>query len=270
MAATFPVPLIYLKESRQGVHYARNHAAKRSTGELLYFTDDDMVAEVDLLEKIASIFQESIKIGTATGKVLPIWEAPPPDWILKYCNNGWLSLADYGNKQLISDNDPGIWSCHQAIKREVFFKAGGYNPENTEGVWIGDGETGLNIKIAALGYKFAYTPGSITHHIIPATRTTQSYLNKRLANQGNCDGYTEFRSSKPTVLFLLKKSFGNLIRFSKFLLRSIPEKWKNKDQWHMTRAYSYYYRSKSFYQLRLAFDKEFRAMVMKNDWLKEA
>jgi hypothetical protein len=229
-----------------------------------------MVAEDDLLEEIASVFQEDKEIGTATGKVLAEFEVLPPDWILKHCNNGWLSLADYGNKTLISDTDPGIWSCHQAIKREVFFKACGYNPENTEGVWIGDGETGLNIKIAALGYKFAYTPKSITHHIIPAERISQSYLNKRLSNQGNCDAYTEYRSSMLTISALVKRSLANLIRFPKFLAKSILEKWNGIDQWHMTRAYSYYYRSKSVYQMRLAFDREFRAMVVKNDWLQEA
>ena len=44
----------------------------------------------------------------------------------------------------------------------------------------------------------------------------------------------------------------------------------NNDQWHMTRAYSHYYRSKSLYNLKLILNKEFRAMVLKNDWLTEA
>ena len=39
--------LRYLYEDRQGVHYTRNTAAKQATGEILYFTDDDMVAAPD-------------------------------------------------------------------------------------------------------------------------------------------------------------------------------------------------------------------------------
>ena len=32
-------------------------------------------------------------------------------------------------------------------RKDIFFSSGGFNPENTAGEWIGDGETGLNIKI---------------------------------------------------------------------------------------------------------------------------
>ena len=32
-------------EPRQGVHYARNSAARMARGEILYFTDDDMIAD---------------------------------------------------------------------------------------------------------------------------------------------------------------------------------------------------------------------------------
>ena len=45
-----------LLEPRQGVHFARNTAAKRSNGELLYFTDDDMIADENLLNQIAKHF----------------------------------------------------------------------------------------------------------------------------------------------------------------------------------------------------------------------
>ena len=36
------VPIKYIFEPRQGAHFARNTAAKHSSGEILYFTDDDM------------------------------------------------------------------------------------------------------------------------------------------------------------------------------------------------------------------------------------
>ncbi|HLO81803.1 MAG TPA: glycosyltransferase family 2 protein [Chitinophagaceae bacterium] len=263
------VPVIYLKEPKQGVHFARNTAAKKSTGELLYFTDDDMIADENLLTEIARIFEKDNTVGAATGKVLPRWEKQPPEWILKYCNNGWLSLADYGDTDFVAENDPGIWSCHQAIKRNVFLKAGGFNPENTGGIWIGDGETGLNIKIHNLGYKFAYQPKAVTYHIIPKHRTTQDYLNKRLKNQGNCDSYTEYRLKKNDSMELFRSSILDLIRVPKFSLKGFLQKINGKDSWHMTRAYASYYGSRSRYALRLIYDRAFRDMVLKNDWLNE-
>ena len=110
----------YLFEKEQGVHYARNSAAKVATGNLLYFTDDDMVFEPDSLSRLAQLFKLNPKLGSATGTVLPIWQVPPPKWILKYCINGNLSLISRTEKILIANYDPGVYSCHQMIKKSSF------------------------------------------------------------------------------------------------------------------------------------------------------
>ncbi len=58
-------------EKRQGVHYARNSAAKVSNGKILYFTDDDMVADPNLLKEIVKPFKYDDKIVCISGIVLP-------------------------------------------------------------------------------------------------------------------------------------------------------------------------------------------------------
>ena len=50
------VRIVYHFEKRQGVHYARNSAAKIAEGDILYFTDDDMIADSNLLEEIIKPF----------------------------------------------------------------------------------------------------------------------------------------------------------------------------------------------------------------------
>ena len=192
------IPIKYIFEQRQGVHYARNSAAKVTKGEILFFTDDDMIADPRLLKELARVFELDPMIGTATGLVIGKFDVDPPEWVKKYLINGYLSLTDKNKQEdiVVSRADCGVYSCHQAIKREVFFQSGGFNPENTAGVWIGDGETGLNIKIQSLGYKFAYTSKSIIQHIIPKNRTTLKYLINRVGNQGFCDSYTDYRQHR--------------------------------------------------------------------------
>ena len=129
----------YFNELRQGVHYARNSAARLAMGDILYYTDDDMIADKDLLSEITKLFLIDEKIASATGKILPKWRVTPPDWVIRYCNNHLLSLKDSGEEIIISKNDIGVFSCHQAVRKEVFMKSGGFNPENTMGEWIGDG-----------------------------------------------------------------------------------------------------------------------------------
>ena len=43
------------------------------------------------------------------------------------------------------------------INKKSSFEAGGFNPENTKGEWIGNGESGLNLKLLDKGYLLGYT-----------------------------------------------------------------------------------------------------------------
>jgi glycosyltransferase involved in cell wall biosynthesis len=263
------VPIQYIFEGRQGVHYARNTAAKASKGEVLYFTDDDMIADRYLLKNLLKVFDMGMNVGSATGRVLPKWEAEPPEWILKYCSDGKLSLYNRPEELIIAPFDIGVWSCHQAMPREVFFKTNGFHPENTAGEWIGDGETGLNMKINELGYRFAYTRDSVIYHIIPPERLTQRYLNKRMANQGNAESYTAYRkhrfSTKELYIVIVSHARGLLVR----LLKSWMKLLLLKDRWRMDRAFVSYYFSRIKYDFRLIKDERWRELVLKNDWLED-
>lgn len=263
------VSVRYIFEQRQGVHYARNSAAIVAQGEILYFTDDDMIAEPDLLKSLIPVFSLDPMIGVATGRILPRFEIQPPEWVERCLTNAYLSLTDKDRPEqlVVSLSDTMVYSCHQAILREVFFKAGGFNPENTAGVWIGDGETGLNIKIKALGCRFAYTSTSIIHHIIPEERMTLSYLVKRIGNQGFCDSYTEYRThrrkNRIIPLLLLRSTIGALklfaITFGMIML--------GKESWHFIPARLAYLYKRNVYDLMLFFNEGFRKQAEIDDWL---
>jgi Glycosyltransferases, probably involved in cell wall biogenesis len=263
------VKLKYIFEQRQGVHYARNTAAKNALGNILYFTDDDMIATSNLLKNLINVFKKNENIGSATGRVLPKWSVTPPEWIKQLCYNANLSLNDKGHHLFVSSEDIGVFSCHQAILKEVFFQSGGFNPENTAGEWIGDGETGLNIKIKELGYNFAYVGNSIIYHMIPQARMTQEYLNKRFKNQGNCDSYTEYRQNKYNKFKLLNRIFSHFINLIKVLITTNIKKIFLKFDWRMEQAFVFYYISRIKYDYRLVMDKNWRELVLRYNWIDE-
>lgn len=263
------VPIKYIFEKRQGVHYARNSAAKIAKGEILYYTDDDMIADSRLMEEIVKVFDLDPQIGTVTGLVLGKFDVEPPKWVTKYLINGNLSLTDKNKREelIISLDDCGVYSCHQAIKRDVFFKSGGFNPENTAGVWIGDGETGLNIKIKSLGYKFAYTSKSIIHHMIPENRTTLRYLINRVGNQGFCDSYTEYRKHRTKnmiVPLMLKRNTIGLFKLMVFTIISVA---LFRQTWRFIPAQIMYLHKRNIYDLKLYSNEKFRRLVEVDDWL---
>jgi glycosyltransferase involved in cell wall biosynthesis len=264
-----PVDIRYIFEKRQGVHFARNTAAKIAMGDVLYFTDDDMIADKDLLREIVKVFEFDTKVASVTGRVLPKWEVNPPDWVIKLCYNGLLSINDPPEEFIISTHDCNVFSCHQAILRDVFFKSGGFNPENTAGMWIGDGETGLNIKIKQLGYKFGFNGASIIYHVIPSQRMTQSYLNQRVANQGNCDSYTQYREHNYSRTQLLKQILKHLINLiiseikcaMNIILRRVP--------WRLNHAHVFYCLNRIRYDYKLIVDESWRELILKRDWITE-
>jgi len=266
------VNIKYIFERRPGVHYARNSAAKIAVGEILYFTDDDMVADHNLLSEIIKPFEFDEEVGTATGRVLPKWESPPPPWLVKHCYNQFLSLNDPPEEFIISKKDCNVFSCHQAVRKTVFFEAGGFNPENTAGVWIGDGETGLNIKIKKLGYKYGFNGNSITHHIIPPDRMTQGYLNRRIGNAGFCDSYTEYRKNIPSnwgvVSNALRRTFVSApVKVFGYLVLSLLR--KDFGYLRFCSAYFNYYLKRNIYDVKIITSEGWRKMVLRSDWLSD-
>lgn len=259
----------YFVEGRQGVHFARNSAAKRAKAEYLYFTDDDMIADTEMLTELIYLFSLDKKVASVTGLVLPKWEVFPPDWILKLCNNALLSLNNPEYDLIVSDNDCNVFSCHQMIRRDIFFQSGGFNPENTKGEWIGDGETGLNIKIKEMGYKFAFNRKSVVHHIIPASRLTQNYLNQRLANQGNCDSYTYYRKLRPSAFSLFFTNIGLFLKSAIHLLKHCIKKVEGDITWRLSIANSHYYIARIKFNWKLMNNAEWRKLVLKSNWIDE-
>jgi len=256
-------------ESRQGVHYARNSAARIAHGEILYFTDDDMIADRQLLSELVKVFDLDPRIASATGKIVGKFDVPPPEWVTRHLTNYYLSLTELDRPdEVIVSPDDLVFSCHQAIRSEPFFQCGGFNPENTAGVWIGDGETGLGIKLKAAGYKFAYTPKSVIYHMIPQSRTTLSYLIKRLGNQGNCDSYTEYRrhrSRKQLLKDLIRRNTVGFVRTLREFSWNIRGK---RESWHFLPARIAYLHRRNLYDLRLLADGNFRKLAEIDDWLK--
>ena len=263
-----PVPLKYLFEPRQGAHFARNTAAKESSGDFLYYTDDDMIADEKLLSKMIKVFETNKNVAVVGGRVLPKWEFDPPDWLLKYFKDGTLSLIDKPEKLIIADFDIGIYSCHQMIRKEVLFECGGFNPDIAKEVLIGNGETGLNIKILNKGYDFGYTSEAISYHAIPRSRMTQKYINSRFGNQANCDSFTTYRKNEHSKKALLRLVlYSHIPEAFKNYFRSIGKMISGNDSWRLNRAFSHYYFHRIFADLKLAINDDWREYALKFDYI---
>lgn len=258
----------YLYEDRQGVHYTRNTAAMQATGDILYFTDDDMIADEYMLERLIGLFDKFDNLGAVTGRVIPKWEVNPPAWVERYLNNQWLSLIDRNMEICITDYDLGVYSCHEAIKKEIFMKTGGFHPENTAGEWVGDGETGFNMEVQEMGCHFGYVGSALTEHIIPSGRMTQKYLNKRLYNQGCSDSYTAYRKCIAQKGNFKAGRLKYCVPLLKKWVRTLYQAVRKKTSIRFMVSFYYYYKARTEYDMRLMSDEKWRAMVLRTNWLE--
>jgi glucosyl-dolichyl phosphate glucuronosyltransferase len=262
------VPIIYYLEKRQGLHFARNSAAKIAGGDILYFTDDDVIADPMMLDEIVKIFDIDPKIGCATGKILPSFATPPPKWVRRYLINSLLSLTETNKHEvlMVSQNDM-VFGCHEAIKRTVFSRSGGFKPEITGKICLGDGETGLNSKIRDMGYYFAYTAKSIIYHKMTTERMTLNYIVNRFGNMAYCNSYTDYRLHRRKDLIVRRmfrrNTTGVIERFAKTIVKIIL----GRESWHFLPAYLLYFHNRNRYDLKLLRDEGFRRMVEIDDWL---
>lgn len=259
----------YVFEPRQGVHYARNTASYFAQFEILYFTDDDMIADLEIFNQISNTFNMDHNIGAVTGKVLPKWETAPPVWITKHCNNYLLSLLNPKYDLIIAESLEYLYSCHQAIRKDVFFMAEGFNPEYTKDKYMGDGESGLNKKIMDLGFKFAFNGSSLIYHMIPPTRFTQSYLNKRFENNGRAHAYSFFRVSGSISNLIRQMLIVVILKMPLDLFRSIILAFYKNDisLFRFFLAKCFYWFGFLTFSLNILTDLSFRKFVLKRDWL---
>jgi hypothetical protein len=189
--------------------------------------------------------------------------------VLEHCRNALLSLLDLGEATIVAGEDPGVFSCHQAVRKDVFMKAGGFNPDTNAEVFIGDNETGLNIKIRNLGFKFAYVGTAVTHHMIPASRMTQAYLNGRMADQGFCDSYTQFRAIHPGKGRLARRMVAHSVLGGLTVLKAAARRAAGDTRWHLDLARLFYYRNRMRYDARLISQEQWRRFALRDDWLHD-
>jgi glycosyltransferase involved in cell wall biosynthesis len=186
--------IIYYEELQDGVHKARHSGARIAKGDILAYTDDDVICDPDWLLELTRPYTDP-KVGCVGGKVLPRFETKEPAWA-KYFPT-YLSILDRGS-EITKLNYAGIWGCNLSIRKTVLYDAGGFNPTGTPASpmrYLGDEEIGLLNKVIKKGYDVVYSPFAVVTHVIPQERVTVAYFKQRMFVEGVCDSYTEIRNN---------------------------------------------------------------------------
>ena len=187
-AARTAIPVIYLRENRPGKSYALNTAVAHARGDLLVFTDDDVLPGERWLAEYVKAFSDT-SVDYAAGRILPLWESTPPTW-MSPALHGVLSIPDGGSRPLrlgpgAADHIMPI-GCNMAVRRHAIDRIGGWDPDlgKLEGTLRTGEDHDFALRLTAAGLAGVYVPEAVVQHRVPADRLRQAYVRRWFFENG--------------------------------------------------------------------------------------
>lgn len=171
--------LRYVFEPAQGLSHARNRGIAEAAGEVILFTDDDVLPEPDWLETTLAGL-EKYGADACGGYIAPIWETPPPAWLTERFYGFLAVRTDRTDDYPIESASQAPFGANMAIRKAVFGTAGLFDTaRGRKGNVLASGEDGeMFERILAAGYKAVFLGQSRVHHKVEAFRLTKRYLRR--------------------------------------------------------------------------------------------
>ena len=183
----------YLKETTPGATAARHCGAREAKGEYLVFADNDGLYNPECLEEIKKVYDGNPQCEAVACKIEIQWDGNEPDWIGPY--KYLLGQLDYGDKISYSTDyylNGGIMS----VRKSIFERLGGFNPDLVGPYLIGDGDLGFVRKLHAEKALIGWTPFAHMWHMQQvAKHGSKAGVALHCYNNGVADSYARFRAN---------------------------------------------------------------------------
>jgi glycosyltransferase involved in cell wall biosynthesis len=226
------LPIVLLEQFKQGKNNALNKTLPIIKGELVMFTDNDIIPEsniIDVYVEAAKVYPDANVFG---GRILP--DIKLPSWI--DTSSGRIRSAfgifDKGDSD-ISLPPMEIWGGNMMLRTFLFKDHMSFNikvgPSGSN--YVMGSETELLKRLEANGHQGMYIANSIVHHQIRSEQLTINWLKHRTYRLGR--GVANGEQDNSAQLFGIPRYLIKSIAFDSFhALKSIvlfkSKKEKNK------------------------------------------
>jgi len=177
----------YVKEPRPGLDWARNRAIAEASGEILAFTDDDVVVDPLWARQLGETFAESDEIMAVTGLVVPLELETLPQLLFERAGGFGRGLRRSWNK--IEEGE--TWhlgsgrfgtGANMAFRRSIFELIGVFDPALGAGTATNGGDDlEMFFRVLQEGHVLVYEPWAIVRH---RHRRDYDALRKQLTDHG--------------------------------------------------------------------------------------
>ena len=173
------LPIHRLFEGKQGHSHARNCAVAAASGDLIVWTDDDVLVHEDWLSELAraaAAWPDATYFG---GTIEPCYEVPPPTWIIENERllQGAMLIRDLGNEERLLRDHEDVFGANMAFRQSALQESR-FDPDFGrcgKGGKLGD-ETQLQRSLRERGQVGVWVPTARVCHYVPARRATMAYV----------------------------------------------------------------------------------------------
>ena len=200
MSLDSPVPIVWVRETSQGLSSARNGGIAAGKGELIGFIDDDEEIQRNWLMVVEREFGDP-DVGFIGGSCVPRWGAAPPDWLPRTMP-AVIGVVEAQPRSPYDAKFPGILMGGNAVlRRSVFEHVGGYD------VRLGRTKKGLLSmeddefyqRLLSARIKGVHAPDLVIEHFIPPVRLTKKYHRSWCFWHAVTEGSLFLRKPRPVV-----------------------------------------------------------------------
>ncbi len=163
----------YVREPRPGLDWARNRAILEAKGEIIAYTDDDVVVDARWVKGLVQAFLESPDTMAVTGLVVP-YELETEAQVL-FEDYGGFGRGFKTRRYQTTSNQSMPWQwlgagqfgtgANMAYRRSVFETIGYFDPALDVGTPTnGGGDLEMFIRVLKAGYSLVYEPTAMIRH----------------------------------------------------------------------------------------------------------
>lgn len=166
LVASYP-QVRYVREPRRGLNAARMTGARAATGEILLYTDDDVVIDPQWIPAMLEPFSGA-RVGAVTGLTLPLELETPAQALFEYYSGHGRGFQrrvfDHAVVKPAGAGQVGS-GANMAFRRELVLRLGLFEPELDMGsVARTGGDAHAFYQVLANGYQIVYTPAALVWH----------------------------------------------------------------------------------------------------------
>ena len=202
---TTPLRLRYVFEPDQGKPMALNRGIKEAQGEVIVFTDDDVVVERDWIKNMMRCFRE-FNCDSVGGRVLPVYPSDTPKWVKDNPHKaaGAVVIYHYGTAVKPCDDAMDFFiGANYAFRRQVFDDCGLFKTDfKFNGVAIGEDREFIR-RIVKAGKKLYYCGNAVVWHPVNLDRLRLRHMVRWHMAFGRCSARIEQENKEISYVYFM-------------------------------------------------------------------